>query len=174
MIDLSLQEVEQTQRKVDDFYKEWLEHIRKKIEKNKNTVKRIGGKERKLKQEIEDKEEKIKEIYNDDDNYVNRNKQNRLKSFGLEKDIFDYENKINELKQKLEWHYKKNETRIKYLKEENDRLMKEYEKIYNEKAEIDDAIIKGVLGKDVDIGDIMAAKELKEENDVLFTKLINQ
>ena len=174
MIDLSLQEVEQTQIKVDDFYKEWLEHIRKKIEKNKNTVKRIGGKERKLKQEIEDKEEKIKEIYNDDDNYVNRNKQNRLKSFGLEKDIFDYENKINELKQKLEWHYKKNETRIKYLKEENDRLMKEYEKIYNEKAEIDDAIIKGVLGKDVDIGDIMAAKELKEENDVLFTKLINQ
>ena len=174
MIDLSLQEVEQTQIKVDDFYKEWLEHIRKKIEKNKNTVKRIGGKERKLKQEIEDKEEKIKEIYNDDNNYVNRNKQNRLKSFGLEKDIFDYENKINELKQKLEWHYKKNETRIKYLKEENDRLMKEYEKIYNEKAEIDDAIIKGVLGKDVDIGDIMAAKELKEENDVLFTKLINQ
>ena len=174
MIDLSLQEVEQTQIKVDDFYKEWLEHIRNKIDKNKNTVKRIGGKERKLKQEIEDKEEKIKEIYNDDNNYVNRNKQNRLKSFGLEKDIFDYENKINELKQKLEWHYKKNETRIKYLKEENDRLMKEYEKIYNEKAEIDDAIIKGVLGKDVDIGDIMAAKELKEENDVLFTKLINQ
>ena len=174
MIDLSLQEVEQTQRKVDDFYKEWLEHIRNKIDKNKNTVKRIGGKERKLKQEIEDKEEKIKEIYNDDNNYVNRNKQNRLKSFGLEKDIFDYENKINELKQKLEWHYKKNETRIKYLKEENDRLMKEYEKIYNEKAEIDDAIIKGVLGKDVDIGDIMAAKELKEENDDLFKKLINQ
>ena len=65
-----------------------------------------------------------------------------------------------------------NETEFNYIKQKSQNFLDDYEKLYNEKLEIDKAIIKGVLGKDLQdfIGIVKSTQELKSENDKIFER----
>ena len=124
-----------------------------------------------LKNKIEELKRRIKEINDDPSNYVNKKiETKRLKNFNLEKKIFDYEKNIEKLKRELDWMRKMNDNEIKFIKEDCKKILAEYDKLYNEKMQIDDAIIQGVLGKAAStyIGDVINAQKLEEENDQIF------
>ena len=166
-----MREIERTQNEVDSFYIDALKNLKKKIEKYEVIAGRLRAEEMGLKNKIKELERKIKEINDDPSNYVNKNKEtNRLKNFNLEKKIFDYEKNIEKLKRELDWMRKMNDNEIKFIKEDCKKTLDEYDKLYKEKAQIDDAIIQGVLGKaaSTDLGDIINAERLEEENDAIF------
>ena len=167
-----LKQVAEDQREVDDFYNDRLKLIQKKIDKNKNQVKKLKKEEDDLIKEIDELKEDIEKIKNDERNHVNNNLDYRLKNFGLERKIFKKENEIQRLEKELEWKRKMNDIEIQFLKDKNDSFLIEYEKLYNEKGEIDKAIIYEVMGQKVtNIGDVMNANELKNENDQIFENL---
>ena len=167
-----LKQVAEDQREVDDFYNGRLKLIQKRIDNNKNKVKKLKKEEDDLIKEIDELKEDIEKIKNNAGNHVDNNLDYRLKNFGLERKIFNKENEIQRLEKELEWKRKMNNIEIQFLKDKNDSYVNDYEKLYNEKREIDTAIIYGVLGQQVtDIGGIMNANELKNENDQIFENL---
>ena len=65
-----------------------------------------------------------------------------------------------------------NQSEFEYIKAKNDKVMEDYDKLYNEKEEIDKAIIGQILKEDINkmIGKVMSAQELKKENDKIFQR----
>ena len=167
-----LAQVAKDQRAVDDFYNESLKTLEERIRKNTDKVEKLRNEEEEMIETIEKLRKEIDDINNDEGNHVENNKNFRLKNFSLEKKIFDKENLIKKLEKELEWKKKMNAIEIQFLKDKNDSIVNDYEKLYNEKAEIDNAIIVGVLRQEITkIGDIINAKELKNENDQIFRNL---
>ena len=167
-----LEQVAKDQRAVDDFYNESLKTLEERIRKNTDKVEKLRNEEEEMIETIEKLRKEINDINNDEGNHVENNKNFRLKNFSLEKKIFDKENLIKKLEKELEWKKKMNAIEIQFLKDKNDSIVNDYEKLYNEKAEIDNAIIVGVLRQEITkIGDIINAKELKNENDQIFRNL---
>ena len=167
-----LKQVAEDQREVDDFYNDRLKLIQKRIDSNKNKVKQLKEEEEDMIKRIEELRKDIDDIKNNEGNHVDNNLDYRLKNFGLERKIFNKENEIQKLEKELEWKRKMNNIEIQFLKDKNDSYVNDYEKLYNEKSEIDRAIIYGVLGQKVtNIGDVMNANDLKNENDQIFENL---
>ena len=167
-----LEKVAKDQRAVDNFYDESLKTLEDRIRKNAEKVEKLRKEEEEMVETIEKLRKEIDDINNDERNHVENNKKFRLKNFSLEKKIFDKENQIKKLEKELEWKKKMNAIEIQFLKDKNDSIVNDYEKLYNEKAEIDNAIIVGVLRQEITkIGDIINAKELKNENDQIFRNL---
>ena len=167
-----LEQVAKDQREVDNFYNDRLKLIQKRIDSNKNKVKQLKKEEEDMIKRIEELRKDIDDIKNNKENHVDNNLDYRLKNFGLERKIFNKENEIQKLEKELEWKRKMNDIEIQFLKDKNDSYVNDYEKLYNEKSEIDKAIIYGVLGLQVtNIGDVMNANDLKNENDQIFENL---
>ena len=98
-----------------------------------------------------------------------------VKNFGLEREIFNKGNEIKRLEKELEWKKKMDEIEIKFLKDKNDGLVQDYEKLYNEKTKINEAIIIEILKDRINkYGDIKAAIDIRKENDSLFANLLNE
>ena len=112
--ELFINDLEKNQEKVDEFYNKALDSLKNKNKKNRDLVEKLDNSEQKIRDEIEEIENKIQIIKNDESNYINENKQNRFKSFSIEKTIYDYENDIKKLKRELEWLEKMNETEFNY------------------------------------------------------------
>ena len=168
----NLKQVRKDQEEVDEVYNEHLRTIEKRIRKNKEKVEELKKEEDDIIKKIEKLESDINEIKNNDKNHVDNNLKFGLKNFGIERKIFDKENEIQKLKKELEWKIKMDDIEIQFLKDKNDSFVKDYEKLYNEKAEIDHAIIVEVLKEGVsNIGEIISANELKNENDKIFENL---
>ena len=170
--ELFRKDLEKNQEKVDAFYNKALDSLKNKNKKNRDLVEKLDNEEQKIRDKIEEIENRIQIIKKDKSNYINENMQNRFKSFSIEKTIYDYENDIKKLKRELEWLEKMNETEFNYIKKKSENFLEDYEKLYNEKLEIDKAIIKGVLGKDLQdfIGIVKSTQELKSENDKIFER----
>ena len=167
-----LEQVAKDQRAVDDFYNESLKTLEERIRKNTDKVEKLRNEEEEMIETIEKLRKEIDDINNDEGNHVENNKNFRLKNFSLEKKIFDKENLIKKLKKELEWKKKMNAIEIQFLKDKNDSIVNDYEKLYNEREEIDKAIIVGVLRQEIaKIGDVINAKELRNENDNIFKNL---
>ena len=167
-----LEQVAKDQRAVDDFYNESLKTLEERIRKNTDKVEKLRNEEEEMIETIEKLRKEIDDINNDEGNHVENNKNFRLKNFSLEKKIFDKENLIKKLKKELEWKKKMNAIEIQFLKDKNDSIVNDYEKLYNEREEIDKAIIVGVLRQEIaKIGDVINAKELRNENDNIFRNL---
>ena len=167
-----LKKVAEDQRAVDDFYNDRLKLIQRRIDDNKEKVMKLKEEEEKMIKKIEKLRKDIEDIKNNESNHYDNNLEFRLKNFGLERKIFNKENEIQKLEKELEWKRKMNEIEIQFLKDKNDSYVNDYEKLYNEKAEIDNAIIKDVLkAKITDVGEVMTANELKNENDQIFENL---
>ena len=163
------------QEKVDAFYNEKLKSLLNERDKNINKAKIMRASENEIKKQIEETEINIKNIKDDPDNYVNKQKElNRLKNFNLERKIYDYEKKLESLNRNLEWMRKMHDIELKYLKEKTDNIMKEYNKLSKEKEEIDKAITAGVLGLSIikNVGGVISAKKLQEENDEIFKNIL--
>ena len=167
-----LEQVAKDQRAVDDFYNESLKTLEERIRKNTDKVEKLRNEEEEMIETIEKLRKEIDDINNDERNHVENNKNFRLKNFSLEKKIFDKENLIKKLEKELEWKKKMNAIEIQFLKDKNDSIVNDYEKLYNEREEIDKAIIVGVLRQEIaKIGDVINAKELRNENDNIFKNL---
>ena len=174
-MDLDMNDVRNNKRKVDNTYKKALNKLKENCDANVDRMKELKGKEAEIKDKIKEYEDKIKGIKDNPINYVNGEiETNRLKSFGLEKDIFDYETNIEILKRNLEWKKKKNEIELQFLKNKCEDILDEYSKLYEELDKINNAITVGVLGEASaeKYGEIMSAKQFKEENDEIFKNLL--
>ena len=113
--ELFLKTLEKNQKEVDEFYYKALLSLKKKNQDNKDLEEKMAHDEQKIKDEIEDIENRIQEIKDDPSNYINKDKQNRYKDFSIEKKIYDYENLIKKLKRELEWLEKINKTEFNYI-----------------------------------------------------------
>ena len=89
--------------------------------------------------------------------------------------IFYYENEIEKLKLKLDWTKQINQIEKDYLKRKYDLIMEKYEKLYQEKLQIDKDIDVAVCGEAIskNLGGIIAANELQEENDRMYQNVMN-
>ena len=160
---------------VDKFYNESLKRLEQKINDNKEKVENIKKEEENMMIQIKNLEQEKNDINNKESNHVQNNLNFRLKNFSLERKIFNKENEIKRLTKELEWKKKMDEIEIKFLKEKNDSFVQDYEKLYNEKTKISEAIVAEVLKLQVSkIGDIIAANEIRKENDLIFANLINE
>ena len=167
-----IQKTIEDHKKVENFYKETLNNIEIEMEKNQEMAKTLGGEEKVIRNKIDKLESEKKKIMDEPSNHVNNNVENRLKDFGLEKTIFDKDNEIKKLEKELELKQRTNEIEIRYLKDKNKQLEKDYEKYYDEKITIDKAIFIYLLGSAINIGEIKEAKRIKEENDMVFANLL--
>ena len=165
-------QLEEDRKEVNKFYEKALENILKKNNDNLKEVKRLEGLAKNIEKEIDNLKKEKDDIMNNQSNHVNGEIKNRLKNFGLEKDIFDIENKIKKLEKKLELQNRINEIEIADLKEKNKNYWKEYDKYYNEHKQIDEAMFTQFLGMQIDLGGIKSAEEIKKQNDDVFANLM--
>ena len=169
-----IEDVKRNKKVVNQFYKEEFDKLNKKSKQCLNDVFNLQSKEREIANEINKYELEIKKIKDDQSNHVNNNPQNRLKDSLVNK-IFDYENEIEKLKLKLDWTKQINKIEKDYLKRKYDLIMKKYDKLYQEKLQIDEDIGVTICGEAIGqhLGEIIAAKVLKEENDRLYQNVMN-
>ena len=128
-----IQKTIEDHKKVENFYKETLNNIEIEMEKNQEMAKTLGGEEKVIRDKIDKLESEKKKIMDEPSNHVNNNVENRLKDFGLEKTIFDKDNEIKKLEKELELKQRTNEIEIRYLKDKNKQLEKDYEKYFLQK-----------------------------------------
>ena len=171
---INIEEVKRNKKVVNQFYKEEFDKLNKKSKQYLNDIFNLKSKEREIANEINKYELEIKKIKDDQSNHVNNNPQNRLKDSLVNK-IFDYENEIEKLKLKLDWTKQINQIEKDYLKRKYDLIMKKYDKLYQEKLQIDNDIDVAVCGEAIshNLGGIIAAKELQEENDKMYQNVMN-
>ena len=169
-----IEDVKRNKKVVNQFYKEEFDKLNKKSKQCLNDIFNLQSKEREIANEINKYELEIKKIKDDQSNHVNNNPQNRLKDSLVNK-IFDYENEIEKLKLKLDWTKQINQIEKNYLKRKYDLIMKKYDKLYQEKLQIDEDIGVTICGEAIGqhLGEIIAAKVLKEENDRLYQNVMN-
>ena len=170
----NLEEVKRNKKVVNQFYKEEFDKLNKKSKQCLNDIFNLQSKEREIANEINKYEDEIKKIKDDQSNHVNNNPQNRLKDSFVKK-IFDYENEIEKLKLKLDWTKQINQIEKNYLKRKYELILKKYDKLYQEKLQIDKDIDVAVCGEAIshNLGGIIAAKELQEENDKMYQNVMN-
>ena len=170
----NIEEVKRNKKAVNQFYKEEFDKLNKKSKQCLNDIFNLKSKEREIENKINEYEDEIKKIKDDQSNHVNNNPQNRLKDSLVNK-IFYYENEIEKKKLELEWTKQINQIEKDYLKRKYDLIMKKYDKLYNEKLQIDEDIGVAICGEAVGrgLGDVMAAKELQEENDKMYQNVMN-
>ena len=168
------EEVKRNKKAVNQFYKDEFDKLNKKSKQCLNDNFNLKSKEREIENKINEYEDEIKKIKDDQSNHVNNNPQNRLKDSLVNK-IFYYENEIEKLKLKLDWTKQINQIEKDYLKRKYDLIMKKYDKLYQEKLQIDNDIDVAVFGEDIikDFVVIITAKELQEENDKMFQNVMN-
>ena len=168
------EEVKRNKKAVNQFYKEEFDKLNKKSKQCLNDIFNLKSKEREIENKINEYEDEIKKIKDDQSNHVNNNPQNRLKDSLVNK-IFYYENEIEKLKLKLDWTKQINQIEKDYLKRKYDLIMKKYDKLYQEKLQIDKDIDVAVCGEAIipDLVVIITAKELQEENDKMFQNVMN-
>ena len=168
------EEVKRNKKAVNQFYKDEFDKLNKKSKQYLNDIFNLKSKEREIENKINEYEDEIKKIKDDQSNHVNNNPQNRLKDSLVNK-IFYYENEIEKLKLKLDWTKQINQIEKDYLKRKYDLIMKKYDKLYQEKLQIDNDIDVAVFGEDIikDFVVIITAKELQEENDKMFQNVMN-
>ena len=171
---INIEEVKRNKKAVNQFYKEEFDKLNKKSKQCLNDIFNLQSKEREIANEINKYELEIKKIKDDQSNHVNNNLQNRLKDSLVNK-IFDYENEIEKLKLKLDWTKQINKIEKDYLKQKYDLIMEKYDKLYQEKLKIDNYIDVAVCGEAIshNLGGIIAAKELQEENDRMYQNVLN-
>ena len=169
-----IKDVKRNKKVVNQFYKEEFDKLNKKSKQYLNDIFNLQSKEREIANEINKYELEIKKIKDDQSNHVNNNLQNRLKDSLVNK-IFDYENEIEKLKLKLDWTKQINKIEKDYLKQKYDLIMKKYDKLYQEKLQIDNDIDVAVCGEAIskNLGVIITAKELQEENDKMYQNVMN-
>ena len=169
-----IEDVKRNKKVVNQFYKEEFDKLNKKSKQSLDDIFNLQSKEREIANEINKYELEIKKIKDDQSNHVNNNPQNRLKDSWVNK-IFDYENEIEKLKLKLDWTKQINKIEKDYLKRKYDLIMKKYDKLYQEKLQIDEDIGVTICGEAIGqhLGEIIAAKVLKEENDRLYQNVMN-
>ena len=169
-----IKDVKRNKKAVNQFYKDEFDKLNKKSKQYLNDIFNLKSKEREIENEINKYELEIKKIKDDQSNHVNNNPQNRLKDSLVNK-IFYYENEIEKLKLKLDWTKQINQIEKDYLKRKYELIMKKYDKLYQEKLQIDNDIDVAVFGEDIKtkLGDIIAAKELEEENDRMNQNVMN-
>ena len=169
-----IEDVKRNKKVVNQFYKDEFDKLNKRSKQCLNDIFNLKSKEREIENEINKYELEIKKIKDDQSNHVNNNPQNRLKDSLVNK-IFYYENEIEKLKLKLDWTKQINKIEKDYLKQKYDLIMKKYDKLYQEKLQIDNDIDVAVFGEDIKtkLGDIIAAKELEEENDRMIKNVMN-
>ena len=169
-----IEDVKRNKKVVNQFYKEEFDKLNKKSKQYLNDIFNLQSKEREIANEINKYELEIKKIKDDQSNHVNNNLQNRLKDSLVNK-IFDYENEIEKLKLKLDWTKQINQIEKNYLKRKYDLIMKKYDKLYQEKLQIDNDIDVAVCGEaiGINLGVIITAKELQEENDKMYQNVMN-
>ena len=165
-------EIKKNQSVVDNFYEKALKSLEEKNKENIKKVENMDKEEQNINKKIEDKKKEIEKIKENLSNYINGDKKNRFKDFKIEKEIYDYENEIKKLQRELDWMKEMNQSEFEYIKAKNDKVMEDYDKLYNEKEEIDKAIIGQILKEDINImiGKVMSAQELKGENDKIFQR----
>ena len=170
----NIEEVKRNKKAVNQFYKEEFDKLNKKSKQCLNDIFNLQSKEREIANEINKYELEIKKIKDDQSNHVNNNLQNRLKDSLVNK-IFDYENEIEKLKLKLDWTKQINKIEKDYLKRKYELILKKYDKLYQEKLQIDNDIDVAVCGEAIshNLGGIIAAKELQEENDKMYQNVMN-
>ena len=171
---INKEEVKRKKEAVNQFYKDEFDKLNKKSKQCLNDIFNLKSKEREIENKINEYEDEIKKIKDDQSNHVNNNPQNRLKDSLVNK-IFYYENEIEKLKLKLDWTKQINQIEKDYLKRKYDLIMKKYDKLYQEKLQIDNDIDVAVFGEDIikDFVVIITAKELQEENDKMFQNVMN-
>ena len=169
-----IEDVKRNKKVVNQFYKEEFDKLNKKSKQYLNDIFNLQSKEREIANEINKYELEIKKIEDDQSNHVNNNPQNRLKDSLVNK-IFDYENEIEKLKLKLDWTKQINKIEKDSLKQKYDLIMEKYDKLYQEKLKIDNYIDVAVCGEAIshNLGGIIAAKELQEENDRMYKNVMN-
>ena len=169
-----IEDVKRNKKVVNQFYKEEFDKLNKKSKQCLNDIFNLQSKEREIANEINKYELEIKKIKDDQSNHVNNNPKNRLKDSLVNK-IFYYENEIEKLKLKLDWTKQINKIEKDYLKRKYDLIMKKYDKLYQEKLQIDEDIGVTICGEAIGqhLGEIIAAKVLQEENDRLYQNVMN-
>ena len=169
-----IKDVKRNKKAVNQFYKDEFDKLNKKSKQYLNDIFNLQSKEREIANEINKYELEIKKIKDDQSNHVNNNPQNRLKDSLVNK-IFYYENEIEKLKLKLDWTKQINQIEKDYLKRKYDLIMKKYDKLYQEKLQIDEDIGVTICGEAIGqhLGEIIAAKVLQEENDRLYQNVMN-
>ena len=169
-----IEDVKRNKKVVNQFYKEEFDKLNKKSKQCLNDIFNLQSKEREIANEINKYELEIKKIKDDQSNHVNNNPQNRLKDSLVNK-IFYYENEIEKKKLELEWTKQINQIEKDYLKRKYALIIQKYDKLYQEKLQIDEDIGVAICGEAVGrgFGDVMAAKELQEENDKMFQNVMN-
>ena len=169
-----IKDVKRKKKAVNQFYKDEFDKLNKRSKQCLNDIFNLKSKEREIENEINKYELEIKKIKDDQSNHVNNNPQNRLKDSLVNK-IFYYENEIEKLKLKLDWTKQINQIEKDYLKRKYDLIMEKYDKLYQEKLQIDNDIDVAVCGETIskNLGGIIAAKELQEENDRMIKNVMN-
>ncbi len=171
---INKEEVKRKKKAVNQFYKDEFDKLNKKSKQYLNDIFNLKSKEREIENKINEYEDEIKKIKDDQSNHVNNNPQNRLKDSFVKK-IFDYENEIEKLKLKLDWTKQINQIEKDYLKRKYDLIMEKYDKLYQEKLQIDKDIDVAICGEAIgqNLGVIITAKELQEENDKMYQNVMN-
>ena len=169
-----IEDVKRNKKVVNQFYKEEFDKLNKKSKQCLDDIFNLQSKEREIANEINKYELEIKKIKDDQSNHVNNNLQNRLKDSLVNK-IFDYENEIEKLKLKLDWTKQINKIEKDYLKRKYNLILEKYDKLYQEKLQIDEDIGVTICGEAIGqhLGEIIAAKVLQEENDRLYQNVMN-
>ena len=169
-----IEDIKRNKKVVNQFYKEEFDKLNKKSKQYLNDIFNLQSKEREIANEINKYEDEIKKIKDDQSNHVNNNPQNRLKDSLVNK-IFYYENEIEKKKLELEWTKQINQIEKDYLKRKYNLILEKYDKLYQEKLQIDKDIDVAVCGEKIrkKLGDIISAKELQEENDKMYQNVMN-
>ena len=163
-------EIKAISKDIDKFYKNAFEFIDKK-------TKEIIDRQNKLKNEKINNEIKLnnlikerKDINDKESNHIGNDKNNALKP-DKEKEFLIKEFDIEMKRKELDRLNQKNDIENKQLEERRKELDKDYEQLYKEKLELNDAIIYQVLNiQGPTSGVIKTYQEFKNENDILIEK----
>ena len=163
-------EIKGISKEIDTFYKKAFKFIDKKTKIIIDRQNRLKNEKINYEQILNNLIKEKEDINCKESNHIGNDKNNVLKPESEKeflKKEFDIEMKIKEfdrLKEKIDLE-------IKILEERRKEFDKEYEQLYKEKLELNDAIIYQVLNiQGPTAGEIKTYQEFKQENDILIEK----
>ena len=167
---MNSKEIKDISNEIDKYYKNAFKFIDKKTKNIINRQNRLKNEKINYEQILNNLIKEKEDINSRESNHICNDKNNVLKP-DSEKEFlkkeFDIEMKTKEfdrLKEKIDLE-------IKILEERRKEFDKEYEQLYKEKLELNDAIIYQVLNiQGPTAGEIKTYQEFKQENDILIER----
>ena len=163
-------EIKGISKEIDTFYKKAFKFIDKKTKIIIDRQNRLKNEKINYEQILNNLIKEKEDINCKESNHIGNDENNVLKP-DSEKEFLKKEFDIEMKKKEFDRLKEKIDLEIKILEERRKEFDKEYEQLYKEKLELNDAIIYQVLNiQGPTAGEIKTYQEFKQENDILIQR----